>query len=231
MENLSNNHESMKTVVETFLIEETVALIYDNEELVKWNEYVKELGLSGQTKLVTPDKSPIPFMFMKTGLKNVFNTLCPRQVSVKEYHCSPIPLEILRLISLSEKEEYFSKIELWYDDRNPDPACIGIIENWILHKKGTYDRLNMLSFKSKKDAENFLIVNSLIGDPYNMTWGDGSKYYLIGKWGDVRRSIDELKQMAITRFVDSKSNEYKKQIKKCQRKLHDIQIEASETFN
>lgn len=231
MENLTNNHESMKTIVETFLIEETVSLIYDNAELEKWNNYVKELGLEGQTKIVSHDKSPIPFMFMKTGLHNVFETLCPRKVSVKEYHCSPIPLEILQLISLSEKENYFSKIEIWYDDKNPDPACIGVIENWILYKKGTYDRLNDMSFKSKADAENYMLINNIIGDTYNMNWEDQVKYYLIGKWGDVRRSIDDLKKLAFDRFTETESNDLRKQIKEYQRKLDDIQQTAFDRFN
>ena len=48
------NHPAMKTVVETFVIEETQELIYDNEKLDKWNKYVEELGLTGQTKIITP---------------------------------------------------------------------------------------------------------------------------------------------------------------------------------
>jgi hypothetical protein len=60
MKKAPNNHESMKTIVETFLIEETIDLIYDNEQLDKWNKHVQELGLIGQTKIVQTDKSPIP---------------------------------------------------------------------------------------------------------------------------------------------------------------------------
>ena len=35
---LSKNSEEMKTVVETFVIEETAPLIYDNDKLEKWNQ-------------------------------------------------------------------------------------------------------------------------------------------------------------------------------------------------
>src|SRR5688572_22578206 len=123
--NLENNSSEMKTVVETFVIEETAELIYDNEKLDKWNELVGDLGLSGQTKIIKPTKSPIPFMHLKTSMKNVFEVLCPRKVAVEEYDVTPIPLEILELVALSKKEGYFTSIEIWYDEKSPDPVCVG----------------------------------------------------------------------------------------------------------
>jgi hypothetical protein len=126
MNNLTqNNHESMKTVVETFVIEETAELIYDNEKLDEWNRMVDELGLTGQSQVIKKEKSPVPFMHMNNSLCNVFEVLCPRKVAVESYNVTPIPVEILSLVSLSKKEEYFDKIEIWYDDKTPDPVCIG----------------------------------------------------------------------------------------------------------
>lgn len=124
---LKNNSDSMGTIVETFIIEETVGLIYDNEELEKWNKHVEELGLSGQTQIVKPDKSPIPFMHMKTNLVAVFETLCPTKTDIKAYNITPIPVEILDLIALSVKEQYFDKLQIWYDNKSPDPVCIGMV--------------------------------------------------------------------------------------------------------
>lgn len=123
---LKNNSNEMNTYVETFLIEETVGLIYDNDQLEKWNKYVEELGLKGQTNIVKTDKSPIPFMFIKKNIQNVFETLCPRKVDFKDYNKTPIPLEILDLIALSVKEEYFDKLQIWYDDMTPNPVCLGL---------------------------------------------------------------------------------------------------------
>jgi hypothetical protein len=124
METIKNNSESMKTVVETFLIEENVELIYDNEKLEKWNNLVTELGLEGQSNLAKPDKSPVPFMNMKKSLINVFSILCPVKVGIKKFNVTPIPVEILDLVSLSEKEQYFSEIEIWYGDRKLDDIKI-----------------------------------------------------------------------------------------------------------
>jgi len=232
METLENNHESMKTVVETFLIEENIELLYDNDKLQKWNERVVELGLSGQTQIVKPTKSPVPFMHMKTSLREVFNTLCPAHVGIKDFNITPIPLEILDLVALSEKEQYFSNIEVWYDDKNPDPVCIGIIENWILHDKGTYNiTKGTPHFTSKKDAENYVLINTLTAEPYHYSWGGDEKYYLIGRWADVKRPIMELKQMAIDRFVEEQGELLRKTLKDTQRKLDDIESEAKAKFN
>lgn len=115
----------MKTVVETYIIEETQELIYDNEQLDKWNSFVTELGLSGQQTIVKDKKSPIPFLWMNTSLINVFTELCPRKVEISKYNKTPIPVEVLSLVSLSNKEGYFDKVEVWYNDKDPDPAVIG----------------------------------------------------------------------------------------------------------
>lgn len=122
---LSNNSASMKTVVETYIIEETQELIYDNEKLGQWNKLVGELGLTGQRQVLKTDKSPIPFLWMNEVLVAVFGELCPRKVKVSEYNKTPIPVEALGLVSLSVKEGYFNEIEVWYDDKTPDPAIIG----------------------------------------------------------------------------------------------------------
>lgn len=122
---LTNNSASMKTVVETYIIEETQELIYDNEKLDQWNKLVGELGLKGQAQVVKTDKSPVPFLWMNETLLAVFGELCPRKVKVNEYNKTPIPIEALSLVSLSVKEGYFNEIQVWYDDKTPDPAIIG----------------------------------------------------------------------------------------------------------
>lgn len=120
-----NNNEIMKTHVETFIIEETQALIYDNEQLDKWNDHVSALGLSGQQKIVQKDKSPIPFLWMNAATIRIFETLCPTKVEVGEYDKTPIPVEILDLLVLSKREKYFDLVEIWYNEEDKDPCAIG----------------------------------------------------------------------------------------------------------
>lgn len=227
---LKNNSTEMGTIVETFIIEETASLIYDNEDLDKWNKYVEELGLVGQKKISTKEKSPIPFMHLKTGLKNVFETLCPRKVDFTEYNVTPIPLEILDLIALSKKEEYFNKgIQIWYDEVTPDPVCVGIIGEIIPVSK-PYTWHHEAKFKTRVEALSWLKENNL--EAYNSDGGyfSNESYYLLGKWADVKRSFAELTQMATKRFVQEKGNEYEKTLKETQRKLDDLKTEAFDRF-
>ena len=46
-------------------------------------------------------------------------------VEIQKFDVMPIPVEILELVALSVKENYFNKISIWYDDKTPDPVCIG----------------------------------------------------------------------------------------------------------
>lgn len=220
---LENNSNNMKTVVETFLVEETVDLIYDNEKLDKWNKQVEELGLTGQTKIVKKDKSPIPFLHMKTSLVNVFKTLCPTAVDIKEYNISPIPVEILDLVSLSIKEEYFSRIHIWYDDKNPDPVCVGELSTYYTYN----DRYQTIERNLTYDQASEKKKN---GECYNYVT-ENTQFYLIGKWGDVKHSFEELKQNASDRYKKTVLNEYQQEIKNYQRKIEDLDNEAFNKFN
>jgi len=154
MENLmQNNSNEMKTVVETFIIEETAELIYDNDKLTDWNNLVAELGLKGQENVIKKDKSPLPFMSMNSSLKNIFETLCPRKVDVELYSVTPIPLEILSLVKLSKNEGYFDMIQIWYDDKSPDPACIGM--KYLNEKKYTWEMQHYLIGKWADVKQSF----------------------------------------------------------------------------
>jgi hypothetical protein len=226
MNYIESNSNEMKTVVETFVIEETSELIYDNEKLDRWNEIVKNLNLEGQTKIVSPEKSPIPFMFMKQTLINIFETLCPRKVDVTKFDVAPIPVEILDLVALSVREKYFNKIEIWYDDKSPDPLCVGQTgyfyqPTWYSQSKKEF---NDLKFNSEKEAIEAGVNKDCISFCVD-------KKYLIGKWGDVKMSFKELKEMAIERYISDQKNEYESEIAKYKRKLEDLNLDAHKRFN
>jgi hypothetical protein len=222
--NLENNSSEMKTIVETFVIEETASLIYDNEKLDSWNAIVEELGLKGQTSIQVKEKSPIPFMHVKQTLKNVFEVLCPRKVNIEDYNVTPIPLEILELASLSKREGYFSKIEIWYDDKSPDPVCIGITGHWY-QPNWHSDRnvaLDGKEFTTEKEAKEAGAVSTYYAE---------KERYLLGKWADVKHSFEELKEMARKRYIAEQGNTYRRQIKDANRNLDDLETTAFEKFN
>lgn len=220
---MDNNSKEMNAVVETFIIEETKELIYDGEKLEKWNNLVQELGLNGQNKIVAPEKSPVPFMHMKKTLLNIAETLCPRKIDVKEFSITPIPVEILNLIALSHKEHYFNKIEIWYDDEKPDPFCVGMTGYW--YEMTFYDDHNK-DLKGQEFKTEQALKDAGGKRPSYVT----RAHYLIGKWGDVKRSFKELQKMATERYVLEHSITYKEQIKKAQRELDDVELEAAKRF-
>lgn len=226
MKKLTNNSAEMKTVVETFVIEETQELIYDNEKLDAWNLRIKELGLTGQEKIVTPTKSPIPFMHMKSSMIAIFQQLCPRQVEVEEYDITPIPMEILDLIALSKNEKYFSRIQIWYDDKSPDPACVGIKSHYYCYDS-SYRTIDGLKNLTKEQAQENKDRNPSVQNFAETIDG----HYLLGKWADVKHSFAELKKMATERYIAEKSSEFKKAIKEANRNMDDLETLAFEKFN
>lgn len=115
--------------IETFLIEEAEKLIAEPEQIEEWTKTVEELGLKGQQELVKPEKSPIPFQPMNRRMQRVYQTLCPARIEVAKYNKSTIPLRVLSLIALAQKEEYFKEIEIWYDDKEPDPIAVGLTKS------------------------------------------------------------------------------------------------------
>ena len=227
--NFKNNSKEMKTVVETFVMEETAELIYDNEKLTKWKQLVQDLGLSGQESVHQEHKSPIPYMFMNQNLKNVAQTLCPRQENYKDYNATPIPLEILEHISLSVSEEYFERIEIWYDDKTKDPFAIGINEEWKLGdiEDKWKNHTDQSVFNTKEKAKAYIEKNGLeaqVRNNYN------TKYYLIGKWADVKRSFKELKDLAIKRYKASEKEIINKRMRDAKREFEDIDNKSFERF-
>lgn len=111
--------------VQLFIQQDTQELIYDGEKLDEWKKQIEELELEGQKDLCSGEKSPIPFLFMKKPMIRMFEILCPEKVRVNKYDKSPIPMEALGAIALAQREEHFHKIEIWYDDKDPDPIAVG----------------------------------------------------------------------------------------------------------
>jgi len=226
---LEKNSNDMATEVETYLVEETVDLIYDNEKLTRWNDLVAELGLTGQNTIRKTDKSPIPFLSMNDVIKATFETLCPSKVEITEYSATSIPLEILDLVKLSNNEEYFGGIEIWYDEKQKDPLCVGYSASWLVDNKDGNKIESYGTFKTKKLCEEFISANNLTDcNPYNYSYQ--KKYWLIGRWSDMKQTLSELKAKAKERFVFEHKNSLLKEIKDKQKEMDDLELTANTTF-
>ena len=209
--------------VQTFVQEETAELIYDNDKLSEWKEKVTDLNLKGQKKL-TKSASPIPFLYMKKSIENIFDTLCPEKRNIDEYDKTPIPLEVLKLIQMSKNEGYFNRIQIWYDDKSPDPICVGSVGIW---REGQYytdsnEKLKEREFKSKEE-----VIAAGGKHPY-FSW---EASYLIARWGDEAKSFDQLKEAAIKRYKAEKIAEAKQEILRAERSIQDIDNNIQRIFD
>jgi hypothetical protein len=122
--------------VQIYLQEENKQLIYDNDQLDEFKSLVSELGLQCDNHKDS-EKSPIPFMWLDEATIRAFKLLCPRVDRVKEYRLE-IPLEVLRSLKLSETEKYFDWVEIWSNQKDPDPFAVGRVYKDELSRSKEY---------------------------------------------------------------------------------------------
>ncbi len=115
-------------MVEIYIEPELEEMTHSTSLNDEWKKKVNELGLDGQLKLIEKDGNPSPYTFMNNKMIKVFAVLCPTVVDYKDYCKSTIPIEVLSHIALCEKEKYFNKLKIWYDDMSPDPILVGYIK-------------------------------------------------------------------------------------------------------
>jgi len=108
--------------VETFLDEDMEESIAQPDE---WKDKIEELGLEGQEKLMGENKSPIPFLALNKRMVKVLENALPQKDEISEYSQSPIPMKLLSMVGLAVHEKYFTRIEVWHSQSDPDPAIVG----------------------------------------------------------------------------------------------------------
>lgn len=112
-------------------IEPELAELENPEQAQEWFEIASKLGLSEQ--LIQASRSeenkPPPYMHIDARTARIIKTLCPVQVSYINYKASTIPLDVLAEIDKCVKNGWYSKIDICYDDKSPDPFVIGFTHN------------------------------------------------------------------------------------------------------
>lgn len=129
-------------MVETFEAKEAVGLMEPGVELDAWNALVDALGLDGQKKLVeVPQSGPVPFMYINAALRAQLKILCPREFKLDAYDLTPIPVVILGLVKQAKDAKWFDEMQVWADDKSPDPVLIGIREKaqYLIGRWGAED--------------------------------------------------------------------------------------------
>lgn len=112
-------------------IEPELAELEQPEIAQQWFEIASELGLTNQ--LIHADRSEEkkapPYMHVDAKTGRIIMTLCPVQVEYANYKASTIPLDVLKEIAKCEKNGWYSKICICYDDKSPDPFVLGFTHN------------------------------------------------------------------------------------------------------
>jgi len=108
-------------------IEPELMELEQSEIAQEWFEICSELGLDKQ--LAHADKSEErkapPYMYVDPKTARIVKTLCPVEVKYQDYKTSTIPLDVLKEIQKAEKNGWYSKIHICYDDKSPDPFVVG----------------------------------------------------------------------------------------------------------
>ena len=187
--------------IKSFLIEEHAETIFDNEKIAEWKNLVAELGLENQAALLKGNTvgSPLPFPAMTEAERTIYSLVLETKCNYKNFTSEAIPLKMLSLISLCEREKYFDKIEIWYSRNNPDPMIVG---------------KNFENENDKKNNYEWLMVPFLIG-----AWGAKIKDVseLLPAWDNLQ--FEELKN-----DYDYKIKEHQKIVEKFKFQLNAIQI-------
>jgi hypothetical protein len=121
----------MKQMSTEIFIEPELAELEQPEMAQQWFEIASELGLTNQ--LIHADRSEEkkapPYMHVDAKTGRIIMVLCPVQLEYKNYKASTIPLDVLKEIAKCEKNGWYSKICICYDDKSPDPFVLGFTHN------------------------------------------------------------------------------------------------------
>lgn len=211
--------------VQSYLQNEVLDLVIEPGALDQWHAMVKEMGLEGQSSIAKPDKSPIPYLFMTPSMVATFETLCPREVELKDYKAGPIPLQALEHIKLAQREGHFLRIMIRYDDKAPDPVAIG--ETGHFYTYGTDGKIPGVTDWQEIPKDRLQEVRAA---------GHGlsvqvNQRFLLARWGAENDTLENLAAKAKERHIRESGADLNKTIKEAQSKLSVLGEEATIKFN
>jgi hypothetical protein len=210
-------------MVQIYQNEELNDVLFQVESLDEWQQIAQELQMDKQLNFVNQATSPNPYPFITESMNRIFSTLCPTKVDFKAYDKTPIPLEVMKQIAFSVKEKHFVDIQIWYDDKTPDPFVVGTTQEYYVYDR-SYSRLKNADnqearFKSEYEAKEY---GNLVGFEVYSVGKTNVINYLIARWGDEIRPIPELKNLAKERLLEKYGSELKNEIEEKNQALKKI---------
>ena len=211
-------------MVEIMFNKELSDVAFEVEALDEWKKLANDLGLENQLALTKGDNSPIPYPYMNEVMVRVYDTLCPKHVNFKDYKNTTIPLDVMKQIAFSVKELHFNEIQIWADDKTPDPLVVGITCQYYSYGE---DGKRTENFNSEKELR---LVHPISAKGYSIYTTDEKKY-LVARWGDELRDFAELKALATKKLLENVGGELQKEISTKTEKLKLIKENVTSYFN
>jgi hypothetical protein len=208
-------------MVEIFFNQELEDIVFDVESQETWKQLSEELGLTKQLAFVKGKESPLPYPFMNESMQRIYGTLCAKKQNFKEYDKTPIPTQVLEQIALSIRDKYFQEIQIWSDEKQPDPLVVGITYKWYNFRQN--ENKQYYKFDTEKECKEFPNSEGKTGNAYKTD----INHYLVARWGDVLRPLKELKELAKERLIDKYGSELQNELKDIQHGLEKIKENAN----
>lgn len=199
--------------VQIYQNEELNDIMFEIPALEEWKALATEMGMENQLEFVRKAETPIPYPNINRSLNIVFKTLCPMAVDFRAYTKTPIPLEVMKQLSMSINDKHFQKIEIWYDDKKADPVAVGVNEKFYAYDR-SYNRMKGadnqdILFDTPKEATSYAELTGFLCTGTGMGRRDE---YLIARWADELRPIEELRNLAKERLLEKYGAELRVEI-------------------
>ncbi len=202
----------MKTTI--YKNDSLIDTVMDTDKTQEWNRLNQILGIEK-----VDQSTPIPFLLLNNRMQTMFKILCPQVLELSKYTREPIPLDVLQVAAFCKTEGFFSIMQVWYDDKSPDPLLIGI-------KKEMYVKSFFYGVSDVPPAEYhgkpLSTVPVSVVLPERSTEERETGSYLIARWGDEDKSFQELRDQAAKRYAYLTRLECEQKIREYQRQIDDL---------
>jgi hypothetical protein len=103
---------------------ENETLIFNEQDLEKYNSLALELGLQTKEK-AEENNCPVVYPILNEAMQRQLKALCPSSLEIEKYTRSTIPLECLTVYKFIKDNKMFDEVRIWFDDKQLDPLMIG----------------------------------------------------------------------------------------------------------
>jgi hypothetical protein len=211
----------MKTTI--YKNDSLVDTVMDTDKTQEWNRLNQILGIENAEQ----PQSPIPFLLLNTRMQTMFKVLCPQVMVLSQYTREPIPLEVLQVAAFCKTENFFTYIQVWYDDKSPDPILVGIKRD--MYVKSFFYGVDKVP-PSKWHGKLLASVPSDIEILPQWTEERENGVYLIARWGDEDKPFSVLRDLAVKRYSYQTKLECQQRIREYQRQIDDIDSKVADIF-